>query len=36
MINFLIATRWLDGSEAGDKRKIGEAIGELIKDAMKR
>lgn len=35
VLNFLIATRWLDESEAGDKARIAEAIAAMLKGAAR-
>lgn len=33
VLNFLIETRWLAESDAGDKAKIGEAVTRMVADA---
>ena len=35
-IEFLIATEWLDERDAGDRRKVGEAIGRMLKASARR
>lgn len=35
VVNFLIATRWLDPALADDRAEIGKAIGAMAKDAAK-
>lgn len=35
-IEFLIATQWLDERDAGDRRKVGEAIGRMLKASARR
>ena len=35
VINFLIATRWLDPARADDRTEIGKAIAALIADAAR-
>jgi hypothetical protein len=35
VLNMLIATRWLDESEAHNRRQVGEALARMAADAAK-
>ena len=36
MVNFLIATGWLDAALADDRAEVGKAIGAMVADAEAR
>ena len=33
LLDFLIRCRWLNEADAGDSRKVGDAIGHVLEDA---
>jgi hypothetical protein len=35
-LDFLIATRWLDERDAGNRRKVGLAIAAMLRDSARR